>query len=257
MRPINIFDLSEKVAIVTGGCRGIGKSIGTGLAHAGADVIIVDVLLPEAEKVAKEIVELGRRSFAIRTDVSEETDVQKMAEKVMAYFGKVDILVNNAGINIYSPAEDFNVNDWDKVVNVDLKGVFLCSKTIGKIMIKQKKGKIINIASVHGLKGSLIHDAAAYNSSKAGVINLTRSLAIEWGEFGINVNAIAPGVIMTDLTRKRLGNKEYYNYWVERMPLRRIGKPEDLIGAVVYLATEASDWVTGQTIAVDGGYTAS
>ncbi len=142
--------------------------------------------------------------------------------------------------------------DWQKVLSITLTGVFLCTQTVGRIMIRQKKGKIINIASIAGLGGTP-HPAAAYNSSKAGVINLTRSLALEWGQYQINVNAIAPGMIETDLTRARLKKKGYYPNIIDRIPLKRIGKPEDLIGAVVFLASDSSDWMTGQVMVIDGG----
>lgn len=225
------------------------------LADAGANVVIADVIINQAEYVAKEITKKNIRSLAIKVDVTKPREVQRMVSQVMKHFGRIDILINNAGINIIAPAENFAVKDWEKVLNINLKGVFLCSQVVGKVMMKQKKGKIINMASIHGLVGS-IHHAVAYNSSKAGVINLTRALAIEWGKYNINVNAIAPGIIETDLTRKRLENKKYYKHWVDRTPLGRIGKPEDLIGAVIYLASGASDWLTGQTIVIDGGYTA-
>jgi len=225
------------------------------LADFGANVIIADIIINQAEYVAKEIIKKDIRSLAIKVDVTKPKEVQKMVFQVMKHFGRIDILINNAGINIIAPAENFAVKDWEKVLDINLKGVFLCSQVVGKVMIKQKKGKIINIASIHGLVGST-HNAVAYNSSKAGVINLTRALAIEWGKYNINVNAIAPGIIETDLTRKRLENKKYYKCWIDRTPLGRIGKPEDLIGALIYLSSEASDWLTGHTIVVDGGYTA-
>jgi NAD(P)-dependent dehydrogenase (short-subunit alcohol dehydrogenase family) len=255
MKRLNFFDLSGKVAIVTGGSRGLGRSMALALADGGAHVIIIDILISQAKEVAKEILRKGVESLAIKADVTKPREVQKMVSQVMKHFGRIDILINNAGINIIAPAENFAVKDWEKVLNINLKGVFLCSQVVGKVMIKQKKGKIINIASIHGLVGS-IHHAVAYNSSKAGVINLTRALAIEWGKYNINVNAIAPGIIETDLTRKRLENKKYYKYWIDRTPLGRIGKPEDLIGALIYLSSGASNWLTGQTIVIDGGYTA-
>ena len=225
------------------------------LADGGAHVIIIDILISQAKEVAKEILRKGVESLAIKADVTKPREVQEMVSQVMKHFGRIDILVNNAGINIIASAESFRPKDWDKVLSINLKGVFLCAQAVGKVMIKQRKGKMINIASIHGLVGS-IHHAVAYNSSKAGVINLTRALAIEWGKYHINVNAIAPGIIETDLTRKRLENKKYYKYWIDRTPLGRIGKPEDLIGAVIYLSSQASDWLTGQTIVIDGGYTA-
>ncbi len=250
----NIFDLNGKVAIITGGGRGLGRTMALALADAGADVVVTDLLISGAKEVADEILLKRRRSLSIKADVSKPMQVQRIVTKVMDRFGSADILVNNAGINIIAPAEDFPVGDWNKVLSINLTGVFLCAQAFGRIMIKQGKGKIINIASVAGMVGTP-HNAAAYNSTKAGVINLTRSLAIEWGKYNINVNAIAPGMIETELTKKRLENKEYYNYWIDRTPLRRVGKPEDLIGAVIYLSSEASNWLTGHTIVIDGGYT--
>jgi NAD(P)-dependent dehydrogenase (short-subunit alcohol dehydrogenase family) len=255
MKRSNFFDLSEKVAIVTGGGRGLGRTMALALADAGANVIIADIIINQAEYVAKEIIKKNIRSLAIKVDVTKPKEVQKMVSQVMKHFRRIDILVNNAGINIIAPAESFGPKDWDKVLSINLKGVFLCAQAVGKVMIKQRKGKIINIASIAGMVGTP-HHAVAYNSSKAGVINLTRALAIEWGKYNINVNAIAPGIIETDLTRKRLENKKYYKYWIDRTPLGRIGKPEDLIGALIYLSSETSDWLTGHTIVVDGGYTA-
>jgi 2-deoxy-D-gluconate 3-dehydrogenase len=218
-------------------------------------VVITDILVSPAKDVVKEIEQRDRRSLFIKADVTKGKEVQNMVSKVTEHFGKIDILINNAGINIISPAEDFALEDWNKVVSINLTGVFLCAQAVGKQMIKQGKGKIINIASLFGTIGSP-HTAVAYNSCKAGVINLTRSLAVEWGRYNINVNAIAPGIIETDLTRKRLENKDYYKYWTDRNALERIGKPEDLIGAIIYLSSEASDFVTGHTILIDGGYSA-
>lgn len=255
MKINNLFDLSGRVGLVTGGGRGLGRIMALALADFGANLIVVDVIINQAEGVAKEIKKKNKRSLAIKVDVTKPKEVQKMVSQAVKEFGRIDVLINNAGMNIIAPAENFDPENWDRVLCVNLKGVFLCAQAVGKVMIKQRKGKIINIASVVGMVGTP-HGAVAYSSSKAGVINLTKSLAIEWGEYNINVNAIAPGIIKTDLTRKRLGNKKYYKYWIDRTPLRRIGKPEDLIGAVIYLSSQASDWLTGQTIVIDGGYMA-
>jgi NAD(P)-dependent dehydrogenase (short-subunit alcohol dehydrogenase family) len=250
-----IFDLSGKTALVTGGGRGLGRAMALGLADAGAEVAIADLLSSEAKGTADAVLKKGRKAMAFTADITRANDVHGVVSEVTKVFGKIDILINNAGINLLSPAEDFPLEDWQKVLAVNLTGVFLCAQAVGRVMIDRKKGKIINIASVAGLVGTP-HDAVAYNSTKAGVISLTRSLAVEWGEYGINVNAIAPGMIETDLTRKRLENKDYYDYWMRTIPLKRVGRPQDLVGAVIYLSSEASDWMTGQVVVIDGGYTA-
>jgi NAD(P)-dependent dehydrogenase (short-subunit alcohol dehydrogenase family) len=255
MDTLGLFNLSGKVGIVTGGSRGIGRTLALALADAGADVAVAAVhRMDLAEEVAEEIKKKKRTSLAVRVDVSDKREVQGMVSKVIKRFGKVDILVNNAALNIFSPAENLSLEDWNKVLSVDLTGVFLCSQAVGKIMIEQKRGKIINVTSVGGMTGTY-RKAIAYDSSKAGVINLTRSLAVEWGKYNINVNAIAPGLIETDLTRKRLKDREFYNYFLERVPLGKIGQPEDLVGIVIFLSSEASNWLTGQTIVMDGGQT--
>jgi NAD(P)-dependent dehydrogenase (short-subunit alcohol dehydrogenase family) len=255
MDTLGLFNLSGKVGIVTGGSRGIGRTLALALADAGADVAVAAAhRMDLAEEVAEEIKKKEKTSLAVRVDVSNKREVQDMVSKVIKQFGKIDILVNNAAINIFSPAEKLSLDDWNKVLSVDLTGVFLCSQAVGKIMMEQKRGKIINVTSVGGMTGTY-RKAIAYDSSKAGVINLTRSLAVEWGKYNINVNAIAPGLIETDLTRKRLEDREFYNYFLERVPLGKIGQPEDLVGIVIFLSSEASKWLTGQTIVMDGGQT--
>jgi NAD(P)-dependent dehydrogenase (short-subunit alcohol dehydrogenase family) len=249
------FDLSGKVGIITGGGRSIGRSLALALAEAGADLVIATGhTMDLAKSVAEEVREMGRASLALKVDVSSKEDVQDMVSMVVKEFGKIDILVNNAAINIFAPAEDFSLEDWNKVLSVDLTGVFLCSQAVGRIMIAQKSGKIVNVASVGGMCGTH-RKAVAYDSSKAGVINLTRSLAVEWGKHNIHVNAIAPGLVESDMTRKRLEDRSFSKYFLERIPLGRIGQPEDLGGLVVFLSSEASNWITGQTIVIDGGQT--
>jgi NAD(P)-dependent dehydrogenase (short-subunit alcohol dehydrogenase family) len=252
---ISLFNLSGKVGIVTGGNRSIGKTLALSLADAGADVVVVAAHnVDSAHQVEEEIHRKGRKCLAVKADVSIKTDVQEMVSKTMERYGKIDILINNAAINIFSPAVDFSLEDWNKVLSVDLTGAFLCAQAVGKIMIAQRKGKIINLASVGGLCGTY-RKAVAYDSSKAGVINLTRSLGVEWGKYNINVNAIAPGMVESDLTRTRLEDQSFRKYFLERVPLGRIGQPEDLVGVVIFLSSEASNWITGQTIVIDGGQT--
>ncbi len=254
MSVLNLFDLSGKVGLVTGGSRGIGKTLALALADAGSDVIVTDLLAPQGEDVVKEIRRRNKKSLFIKADLSQKMEIEKMVSETVTHFGRIDILINNAAINIFSPAEEFPLEDWNKVLSVNLTAVFLCAQAVGKVMIEQKKGKIINIASVGGMTGTY-RQAVAYDSSKAGVINLTRSLAVEWGKYHINVNAIAPGMTETDLTRKRLEDKEFYEYFTKRIPLGKIGQPEYLVGPILFLSSEASDWMTGQTIVLDGGQT--
>jgi gluconate 5-dehydrogenase len=254
MNILNLFNLSGKVGMVTGGGRGIGRTLALALADAGANVVIADVLIHQGEEVVQEIKQKGINSLSIQVDLSQKIEIEKMVSETMKHFGRIDILINNAAINIFSPAEEFTLEAWNKVLSVNLTGVFLCAQAVGKIMIEQKGGKIINIASVGGMTGTY-RNAIAYDSSKAGVINLTRSLAVEWGKYNINVNAIAPGMIETDLTRRRLEDKEFYEYFVKRVPLGKIGQPDYLVGPVLFLSSEASNWMTGQTIVLDGGQT--
>jgi NAD(P)-dependent dehydrogenase (short-subunit alcohol dehydrogenase family) len=254
MNIANLFSLSGKVGIVTGAGRGIGRVLALALADAGCHVVIADVLVREGEEAAGEIRKKGKDSIFIKVDLSRKTEIEAMASETVKRFGKIDILVNNAGINVFSPAEDFALDDWNKVVNVNLTGTFFCAQAVGKIMIGQNKGKIVNVASVGGMTGTY-RKAVAYDSSKAGIINFTRSLAVEWGRYNINVNAIAPGMIETDLTRGRLEDKEFHDYFVKRVPLGKIGQAYDLAGPVIFLCSEASDWLTGQTMVLDGGQT--
>jgi NAD(P)-dependent dehydrogenase (short-subunit alcohol dehydrogenase family) len=250
----NPFSLAGKVGIVTGAGRGIGRVLALGLADAGADVVIADVLAHEGEDVAQEVSKKGKDSIFIKVDLCRKTEIEDMISETVKHFGVIDILINNAAVNIFSPAEEFSLDDWNKVLSLNLTGVFLCAQAVGKVMIGQNRGKIVNVASVGGMTGTY-RKAVAYDSSKAGVINMTRSLAVEWGKYHINVNAIAPGMIATDLTRKRLEDKDFYDYYVERVPLGKIGQPDDLVGPVVFLCSGASDWLTGQTMVLDGGQT--
>lgn len=256
MNKQDLFKLTGKVAIVTGGMRGLGYTMAINLAKFGANIVIADIEVKDAEKIKKEFTDLNRESFFIKTDVSNSRDVNHMVENTLNKFGKIDILVNNAGITKRGPTLSMNEEDWDRVIAVNLKGVFLCSQTVGKEMIKQKKGKIINIASIAGQIG--LPNTLPYCASKGGVIQITRALAIEWAKHNINVNAIAPTVFETPLTKPVLENdKEFYNYTIERIPLGRFGNPSDLAGAVVFLASGASDFVTGHILNIDGGWLAA
>jgi len=247
---VNI-NLEGKVAIVTGAGTGMGESHALALAKAGADMVIADIDPELAEKVAAEIKSTGRRAIAVKVDVSNSDDVRQLVKKTLDAFQKIDILVNNAGIDRLYPAEELVEAEWDAMINVNLKGTFLCSQEVGRQMIKQKSGKIVNIASTAAHRG--YQRQAAYSSSKGGVLALTRALAVEWAKHNINVNSVSPGTTMTPLFMSQGINAEGR---IKRTPLGRLNKPENLSDAVLFLASSASDNITGQDIIVDCGVAA-
>jgi NAD(P)-dependent dehydrogenase (short-subunit alcohol dehydrogenase family) len=252
-----LFDLSGKTAIVTGGGSGIGRQMATGLAEAGANVVLCARKPERCEEVAAELEQgLGIRAAGMRCDVRDPAEIQAVVDRAKADFGRVDILVNNAGTSWGAPAEDHPLEGWQKVIDVNLTGVFLFAQAAGRVMIEQGGGRIVNIASVAAFGGAPpeLMNAVAYNASKAGVVGFTRDLATKWAQHGINVNAIAPGWFPSDMNKALLDtNPEPY---LEHIPLRRFGGPDDLKGAVVFLSSPASNYVTGQTLIVDGGQSA-
>jgi NAD(P)-dependent dehydrogenase (short-subunit alcohol dehydrogenase family) len=246
-----------KVALVTGTGSGLGKAMAIGLAQAGADVALTELpdRLKNAEETAREVEKAGRKAIVVPLDVLNLPMIGEMADEVVRRLGRIDILVNNAGINVPKLAVDVTEGDWDRVLDVDLKGVFFTTQAVAKkAMIPQGGGKIVNIASQMGVVGYVYR--AAYCSAKAGVINLTRVLAFEWAKHKINVNTVAPTFVETPLTRPMFEDKAFKDDVLSRIPLGRLGKPEDIVGAVVYLASPAADMVTGHTLLVDGGWTA-
>ncbi len=247
------FSLTGKIAIVTGGRRGIGKAIALAFAKAGAAVVVCDQALEDGElkAVADQIQKLGRRSLAIQTDVTQKTEVDNLAQRVMDEFGHIDILVNNAAITIRAPLLELDEDSWDKVMNTNLKGCYLCSQAVGKRMVEQKKGNIINVAS--GLAFTAWARYGAYGISKAGVVMLTRVLARELGSYGIRVNTLVPSLTKTELTRATFSNPEVIKQEKALIPLGRIADPDDYTGAAVFLASDASSYVSGHTVSVDGG----
>lgn len=249
-------DVKGKVAIVTGTGSGIGQAIAIGLAHYGANVAVTELpgLADRAEETAKEIRALGRKALVCPLDVTKQSSIDEMVNLTVAEFGRVDILVNNAGINIAKMAFDVTEEDWDKVLDVDLKGVFFCAQAVGREMVKTGGGAIINVASLNGLIA--YYKRAPYCSAKAGVVNLTRELAVEWAQHNIRVNAIAPIYVYTPLTAPFFADKTFHDDVMYRIPMGRLGKPEDMIGATVFLASPAAAMVTGHTLSVDGGWTA-
>lgn len=248
------FSLKGKVGIVTGASRGIGHGIAMGLAEAGADLALMGRAQETIEKAAKDVASVGQKAVAVVGDTSKEEDARWVVDETLKAFGRVDILVNAAGVTSRAPAEEFPVAEWDRIMGVNLRGVYLMSVAVGKEMIKQKRGKIINIASLSTYIG--IPNASAYVASKGGVGQYTKTLAIEWAKYNVQVNGIAPGYIETDMTRPLKQNPERNEWILMRTPAKRWGQPEDLAGAAVFLASAASDFVTGHILDVDGGFMA-
>lgn len=245
-------DLTGKVALVTGGTKGLGYGMALGLAQAGADIVVVSRTAADCEKVADEIKALGRDALAAPTDVTNPDAVQKLIDDSVEKFGKIDILVNNAGSAITKKAEDLTLEDWDRVINIDLRAAFIVAQAVGKEMIKQKSGKIINIASIFGMVGD--KQVLPYLAAKGGVVQMTKGLALEWSRYNINVNAIAPGYVITPMNEKDLMEEKIYKHVTGKIPMRRLGQIEDIAGSVVFLASEAANYITGTTLAVDGGW---
>jgi NAD(P)-dependent dehydrogenase (short-subunit alcohol dehydrogenase family) len=244
----NLFDLSGKVAIVTGASRGMGESIAIELARQGANVVVSDIL--PGESTVKKIKSLKRDAIYVKADVSNEKEVISLVNQTIKRFGRIDILVNNAGIYKTSPTINVSEEEWEKTINVDLKGVFLCSREALKHM--KRGGSIINISSIAGISG--FPQSAAYCAAKGGVRTLTKSLASEFGKKGIRVNSIHPGTINTPMTQSFLKIKKERDEVLARIPLNRIGEPMDIAGPVVFLASDAASYVTGEELVVDGGW---
>jgi gluconate 5-dehydrogenase len=249
----NFFDLSGRVALVTGASRGLGQYFGRALAEAGADLIVTARRREDTEAFAGEIRARGRRVASLSLDVRDEASIKGMAEEAEAAFGKIDILVNNAGGNVRKPALDVTWEDWNKVLDTNLRGTFFVAQAVAPGMIRRGYGRIVNIGSVTSVFG--YGGIAPYCASRGGVKQMTMALADAWGRHGITVNCLAPGWFRTEQTRALYENAKWVEYLCERIPLGRPGQPDDLDGAIVFLASEASRYVTGQTLLVDGGIT--
>ena len=246
-----LFNLTGKVAIVTGTSRGLGQYLGRALAKAGADLVITSRNVSALRPFQKDIEALGRRVLPLTLDVRDHDSIQKMAEAAVAHFGKIDILVNNAGCNVRKPALEVSWEDWNLILETNLRGTFFVSQAVARQMIPRKYGRIINIGSVTCVAGYA--GLAPYGASRGGVKQLTMSLADDWGVHGITVNCLAPGWFKTAQNAVMYENQEWVDYLCDRIPLKRPGKPADLDGAVVFLASDASEYVTAQTLLVDGG----
>jgi len=248
-----LFDLTGKVAIVTGTSRGLGQYFGRALARAGADLVITSRSLSALNDFRREIESLGRNALPVKLNVLSPDDISSMVQAAIAEYGKIDILVNNAGLNIRKPVTDFSWQEWDTVLNTNLKGSFFCAQAVAREMIKRNYGRIINMGSCTCLFG--MEGIVPYGASRGGALQMTRGMAVEWGKYGITVNVLAPGWFRTSATTVLYENKEWLNYISGRIPLGRPGQPSDLDGAVVFLASDASAYVTGQILLVDGGFT--
>ena len=249
----DLFNLTGKVAVVVGGAGGIGNAIALGLAEYGADIVVASRKLDSLERVADEIRALGRKALAITVDVTQKQSVDNMVKHILKVFPCIDILVNSAGVIVRKPADNYPIRDWDLTMTVNSRGTFLCCQAVGRVMIKQHSGKIINISSNLGIMA--IPDYAAYDASKGAVDSLTRTLACEWAQYNVLVNAIGPTGIETDLTREILSDPVIAERIKAHIPLGRWGQPEDIVGTAIFLASKASDFITGQIIYIDGGET--
>lgn len=251
-----LFGLSGDVALVTGGGGGLGRAFSLGLARAGAAVVVGDLNGAAATAVAEAIRAAGGRALAVPMDVRVAESVEEVVALAVREFGRIDILVNNAGINVRKGTEEITREEWDRVMGVNIDGAFVCSQVVGRRMIAQGGGRIINIASIMGFVGCALYPAPAYHASKGAVVNFTRALAVEWARHNIRVNAIAPTYIRTDLTGPLLAPEKYGKIIEDLTPMGRIGEPDDLVGGLLYLASKASSLVTGHTLVIDAGWLA-
>ncbi len=249
----SLFDLTGRVAVITGASRGLGQYFGRALARAGADLVITSRTRESLDEFGEEIRGMGRRAVPVELDVLEERSIRSLADAAIEAYGKVDILVNNAGMNIRKPSLKVTWTDWDALLDTNLKGQFFCAQAFAPHMIERGYGRIINVGSctsVFGMEGIV-----PYTASRGGVLQMTKALAAEWGRYGITVNCLAPGWFETAQNEVLYRNEEWVGKLNERIPLNRPGHPRDLDGSVVFLASDASEYITGQIVLVDGGFT--
>jgi 2-dehydro-3-deoxy-D-gluconate 5-dehydrogenase len=250
----DLFSLKGKVAIVTGAAQGIGREVALGFAEYGADIAAVDLNEEKLQTLKSDIEARKRRCLVLRIDLSHIDAIERMAQSTVNELGKIDILANIAGVNVHKAAEEMTEQDWDFVQGINLKALFFCCQAVGKVMLRQGSGKIINMSSSFGIVG--FGGRTAYASSKAAVSNLTKTLALEWSAKGIHVNAIAPGPVWTEARQELFSNPEFHANLLKKVPINRTAKPAEIVGPAIFLASEASSFVTGSTLLVDGGWCA-
>lgn len=252
-----MFELKNKVAIITGARRGMGRTHAITLAEAGAKVVVSDISLEDCQEVVKEIEKEKGEALAVKCDVTKKEEVDEMVRETIERWGKIDILVNNAGIAEFKPFLEMTEKDWDKTLDINLKGYFLCAQAVAKEMVKQKSGVIVNIASVAmGQQGIGFPDIVHYCASKGGIVGMTESLALELAPFNIRVNAVSPGIIETPMIDTVKKDQKTMEALLARIPMRRVGKAEEVSNLVLFLASEGSSYMTGATVVVDGGWLA-
>lgn len=249
----SMFDLSGRVAIVTGAGGGLGQIITFALVAFGANVVLASRNLDNLKQLEGKVQELGGEALSVATDITQPDQVDLMVSKTIERFKRIDILVNNSGIQIREPAEEMSLENWKKVMDINVTGAFLCSQRVGRVMISKKRGKIINMSSIRGRLGRA-KDFISYCASKGGLDSFTRALACEWGKHNIQVNSIAPSLIETELSRHSLKDPDWLEGFMARVPAKRWGQPIDLAGSIIFFASDASDFVNGQTLYLDGGY---
>lgn len=252
---LDVFSLRGRTAIVTGGTKGLGEAIALSMAEAGADVVITGRDEAGLNRVSEAVRAKGTKCLAMKVDVLKAKDIQDMTEKTLAEFGKIDILVNNAGVNIVKPFVNVTEEEWDLVLDTNLKGYFLCAQAVGRHMIEQKRGCVINNASVFGRTGFM--NIAPYIASKGGVVQLTKALAVEWARFNVRVLCIAPSYIVTEMAKRDIeSNPKILEQNLRKIPMRRGGEPREVGDVCVFLASDAASFMTGETVAIDGGWLA-